>query len=53
MALRISVQGDSRGNVNNFGGDSIGHCEKKKKVTYKQVCNSEYLKRWNCLNLQT
>jgi hypothetical protein len=52
MALRIGVQGDSRGNFNIFEGDCIGNCFKK-EVNYKQVSNSEWLKRWSCLNLQT
>jgi hypothetical protein len=26
---RTNIQGDSGGKVNTFGGDSIGHCEKK------------------------
>ena len=27
------IQGDSGGKVNIFGGDSIGHCEKRKVCT--------------------
>jgi len=41
---------DSGGKVNSFGGDSIGHCEKKS--SYDHVSNSERLPAQNCLNLQ-
>ena len=44
-------QGNSGGKVNNFGGDRIGHFEKKS--LYEYVSNSELLARWSCLNLQT
>jgi hypothetical protein len=33
------MQGDSRGKVNIFGGDSIGHCEGKN--SYERGSNSE------------
>ena len=30
--LEHNVQGDSGGNVNILGGDSIGHCEEKELI---------------------
>ena len=47
----VRKQGNSGGKVNNFGGDRIGHFEKKS--LYEYVSNSELLARWSCLNLQT
>ena len=35
--LQYHIQGDSGGKVNIFGGDSIGHCERKKMV-YVDIC---------------
>jgi len=32
----FGMQGDSGGKVNIFGGDSIGHCEKK--IKKKKIC---------------
>jgi len=38
-----SIQGDSKGNVNILGGDSVGQCEKK--ISYMHVSNSERTER--------
>jgi hypothetical protein len=41
------MQGDSGGKVSIFGGDRIGHCEKK--ISNKCVSNSERLPRYSLL----
>jgi hypothetical protein len=45
----FQIQGDSGGKVIVLGGDSIGHC--LKKSSNEHVANSEWLLRYNCLNL--
>jgi hypothetical protein len=39
----VIIQGDSGGNVDILGIDSMGHCEKKK--IYEGVSNTEWLPR--------
>jgi hypothetical protein len=46
----FSMQGGSEGKVNILGGNSNGHCEKKKSNEY--VSNSEWLSRESYLDLQ-
>jgi hypothetical protein len=43
MLCRQKVQGDSGGEINILGGDSIGHCEIK--CSYGHVCVCEWLPR--------
>jgi hypothetical protein len=50
-SLDRHIQGDIGGKVNILGDDTIGHCEKKS--SYEHVSNSEWLRRYSCLNLQT
>jgi hypothetical protein len=44
ILLCCNIQSDSEGKVYIFGGDVIGHCEKKKS-SYEHVHNSEWLPR--------
>lgn len=46
----VHKQYDSRGEVNIFEGNSIGHCENKS--SYEHVSDSEWLPRESFLNLQ-
>jgi hypothetical protein len=46
-----ATPGDSKEKFNNFGGDSIGNSDKKKR-SYELWTNPERLPRWSCLNLQ-
>jgi len=38
-SMKSVVQGDLRGNINIFGGNSLSHCEKK--ISHDHLCNSD------------
>jgi hypothetical protein len=40
------IQGDSGGKVSILGGDSVGHCERKR--SFEHVSNCEWLLRHSC-----
>jgi len=37
IEIKVNIQSGSGGKVNILGGDSIGHCEKKKKFVRTRV----------------